>query len=135
TARIVVIDDDAGVCDLLARVLTLAGHTVQCARTGETGLAWVKAGELDCLIVDKNLPDMHGGEVVAEARRRIPGLPIVMVTAYPEPFSLGAERPDVCLEKPFESLKAIEEAVLEALDVAKAPAASPLSGLFRNRRR
>lgn len=116
TARIVIIDDEPEVCELLSRVLTRAGYEVRCALSGEEGLGSIRAGEIDCLVVDKQLPGMHGGEVAAEARRRIPGLPVVLITAHPEPFSLGVERPDVCLAKPFKSLQAIEDAVVLALE-------------------
>ncbi len=116
TARIVVIDDDVQVCELLAKVLIRAGHSVLTASSGEAGLEHVTRGQVDCLVVDKHLPGMHGAEVVAEARRRVPGLPVVLITAHPEPFSLGAERPDVCLAKPFRDLAAIEEAVAQALE-------------------
>jgi len=116
SSRIVVIDDDVQVCELVARVLTRAGHRVVTAHSGETALEHLTFGSVDCLVVDKHLPGMHGAEVVAEARRRIPGLPVVLLTAYPEPFSLGVERPDVCLAKPFRDLAAIEEAVTRALE-------------------
>lgn len=116
SARIVVIDDDVEVCELVARVLTRAGHHVITVNSGEAALEQLSQGQVDCLVVDKHLPGMHGAEIVAEARRRHPGLPVVLMTAHPEPFSLGAERPDVCLAKPFRDLVAIEEAVTQALD-------------------
>lgn len=127
TARVVIIDDEAEVCELIAKVLTRAGYEVRAALSGEEGLTHVRAGEVDCLVVDKQLPGMHGGEVVAEARRRIPGLPVVLITAHPEPFSLGTERPDVCLAKPFKSLQAIEDAVVSALE--SGATTGPLSDL------
>ncbi len=118
SSHIVVIDDDGEICDLVARVLIRAGHTVTVASSGEAALEHVTPGQIDCLVVDKQLTGMHGSEVVAEARRRIPGLPVVLITAHPEPFSLGAERPDVCLAKPFRDLLQIEEAVAQALESA-----------------
>ncbi len=115
-SRIVVVDDDTHVCELVARVLTRAGHVVITANSGEDALQYLNLGAVDCLVVDKHLPGMNGAEIVAEARRRMPGLPVVLITAHPEPFSLGAERPDVCLAKPFRDLVAIEEAVALALE-------------------
>jgi CheY-like chemotaxis protein len=113
--RVLVIDDEPEVCELLGKVLTRAGYDVVTAPTGEAGL-----GALDqsiaCLVVDKLLPHLGGLEVMAEARRRRPGLPVVLVTAHPEPFSLGDERPDAVLAKPFKNLSAIEEAVKVALE-------------------
>ncbi|MBE2249930.1 MAG: response regulator [Myxococcus sp.] len=116
--RLLVIDDDAEICTLLARTLTRAGYEVLTAQTGEAGLALLDAGPVDCLIVDKMLPGMHGGEVMAAARQRFARLPVVMISGHSEPLSFGEHRPDVTLGKPFKSLAAIEEAVAQALAVA-----------------
>lgn len=126
--RIVVIDDDAEVLALLGKVLVRAGFEVLGAGTGEAGLALVEAQEVHCVVVDKLLPQMGGLEVVAELRRRRPQLPVVLVSAHPEPFTLEAARPDVVLSKPFKSLAAIEEAVRQAVE-AKSSERGPLSNL------
>lgn len=127
-ARIVVIDDELPVAELLGKVLERAGHSVAVAHSGEAGLAVLEAQGADCLVVDKLLPQMNGLEVVAEVRRRWPNIAIVMVTAHPEPFTLDAERPDVVLTKPFKSIESVEAAVQEALEaVAKTP--GPLENL------
>jgi CheY-like chemotaxis protein len=121
--RVLVVDDEAEVCVLLARTLTRAGYEVLTAQTGEAGLALLDAGPVDCLVVDKMLPGMHGGEVMAAARRRFPGLPVVLISGHPEPFSFGDERPEVILGKPFRSLDAIEEAVAQAISAVREPSA------------
>lgn len=113
--RLLVVDDDAEVCLLVARTLTRAGYEVLTAQTGEAAVALLEAGPIDALLVDKMLPGMHGGEVMSEARRRFPNLPVVLMTGHPEPFSFAEERPDFILPKPFKSLAAIEEAVTQAL--------------------
>lgn len=110
-----IVDDDAEVCSLLGKVLVRAGYDVLTATTGEAGLEALKAGPVGCLVVDKLLPRLGGLEVMAEARRLHPGLPVVLVTAHPEPFVLGDERPDAVLAKPFKDLAAVEEAVQAAL--------------------
>jgi CheY-like chemotaxis protein len=125
-ARILVVEDEAEVCELLWKVLTRAGHDVVTAASGEAGLEVLSLGPVACLVVDKRLPGLGGLEVMAEARRRQPGLPVVLVTAHPEPFSLGDERPDAVLGKPFKSLAAVEDAVRAAID-ARPP--GPLSEL------
>jgi CheY-like chemotaxis protein len=125
STRVLVIDDEPEVCELLGKVLARAGYDVVTALSGEAGL-----GALDesvaCLVVDKLLPHLGGLEVMAEARRRRPGLPVVLVTAHPEPFSLGDERPDCVLAKPFKNLSAIEEAVKVALEARPVGALSEL---------
>ncbi len=115
TTRVVVIDDEAAVCELLGKVLGRAGYEVQLAATGEAGLALLEQGAVDCVVVDKLLPRMNGFEVMARVRERWPATPVVLMTAHPEPFTLDVERPDVVLAKPFRNLAAIEEAVAHAL--------------------
>jgi len=120
TTRIVVIDDEAEVCELIGKVLIRAGHEVLVAGSGEAGLALLEANEVHCLVVDKLLPQMGGLEVVAAVRRRWPSIAIVLVTAHPEPFNLEAQRPEVVLAKPFKNLVAVEEAVREAMETHSA---------------
>lgn len=129
--RIVVIDDEPAVCELIGKVLIRAGREVLIANTGEAGLELLAANEVHCLVVDKMLPQMNGLEVVAEVRRRWPKVAIVLVTAHPEPFNLDTERPEVVLAKPFKNLAAVEEAVREALET-HASASSANKGPLTN---
>ena len=126
SSRVVVIDDEAEVCELIGKVLIRAGYEVLIAHTGEAGLERLEKNEIHCLVVDKLLPQMGGLEVVSAARRRWPSVAIVLVTAHPEPFNLDAERPEVVLAKPFKNLAAVEEAVREALET-HAAARGPLT--------
>lgn len=126
--RVLVIDDDVDVCVLVASTLTRAGYEVLTAQTGEAGLALLEAAPVACLVVDKMLPGMHGGEVINEARRQQPGLAVVLISGHAEPLSFGEARPDVTLGKPFKSLAAIEEAIAQALAAARG-AASPVEAL------
>lgn len=116
--RILVIDDDLEINELVGKVLVRAGYQVKTATNGEDGLALLSEFPADLLIVDKNLPRMHGAEVIREARIRMPFVAVILITAFPEPFSLGQERLNGYLGKPFKSLKAIEDAVAQALDSA-----------------
>lgn len=132
--RVVVIDDEPEVCELIGKVLIRAGHEVLLAHTGEVGLALIEANQplkpIDCLVVDKLLPQMGGLEVIAAVRNRWPHVAIVLVTAHPEPFNLEAERPEVVLAKPFKNLAAVEDAVKEAIEAhaeARAETRSPLT--------
>jgi hypothetical protein len=56
---------------------------------------------------------------MAEARRRWPALPVVLMTGHPEPFQLGDARPDVVLTKPFGNLQIVADAVASAVDAAR----------------
>ncbi|MBK7860836.1 MAG: response regulator [Archangiaceae bacterium] len=118
--RILVIDDEPEVCSLLRKVLERAGYQVHTCGTGEDGLLQLAKQPVDLMVVDKNLPRMHGGEVIVQARKRCPELAVILITAFPEPFSLPPERLDGYLAKPFKSLKHIEEAVAAALEASEA---------------
>lgn len=117
-SRVLVIDDEPEVRELIGKVLVRAGHEVELAADGEAGLARLTAFEPDVLIVDKMLPQMHGAEVIARARRLRPELAVVMISAFPEPFSLGSDRLDAYLPKPFKSLQGIADTVKNALESA-----------------
>jgi CheY-like chemotaxis protein len=116
--RVMVVDDDDAVCELVSRTLTKAGFEVETAQTGEQGLERLGQFVPDCLVVDKVLPGLGGLEVMHEARRRRPGLPVVMITGYPEPFSLGEGRPDAVVLKPFSSLAALCDTVAAVIDAS-----------------
>lgn len=120
TKRILVIDDQPEVCSLVQKVLQRAGYEVVTAGSGEDGLALLEHQPIDLIIVDKNLPRMHGGEVIVHARRKLPQIAVILITAFPEPFSLPPERLDGYLAKPFKSLKTIEDAVTAALESSDA---------------
>jgi CheY-like chemotaxis protein len=119
-SKILVIDDQVEVCELLRKVLARSGHQVVTAGSGEEGLELLENDPVDLLIVDKNLPRMHGGEVIVRARKLLPQIAVILITAFPEPFSLPPERLDGYLAKPFKSLKSIEEAVGAALEASSA---------------
>ncbi|MHB8874199.1 MAG: response regulator [Myxococcaceae bacterium] len=114
--RILAVDDEEAVTMLLGRVLTRSGFTVATAGTGEEALTRLESESFDLLMVDKSLPRMSGFEVISRARALHPTLAVVMITAYPEPFTAAQERLDGYIAKPFRSLKLVEEMVKNALE-------------------
>lgn len=118
-SRVLVVDDEADVRELLAKVLARAGHEAVLAASGEEALALLEASPVDCVVVDKVLPHMHGGEVVAKVRERFPGTAVVVMTGQPTPLAFDDARPDALLSKPFKSLAAIDEAIATALQSAR----------------
>jgi DNA-binding NtrC family response regulator len=80
-ARILVAEDDPSMRDLLARILTDAGHEVFTAEDGLAAIARLK-DPLDVVITDIRMPGADGTQVLAHARRRAPDLPVVVLTAF-----------------------------------------------------
>ena len=80
--RVLVVDDDAGIRDLLDLALTNAGYAVALAEDGAAALAMVEAVAPDVILLDMRMPVLDGW-AFAEAYRRQPGqrAPIVVMTA------------------------------------------------------
>lgn len=80
--KVMVVDDDRDVLDLLCLVVEALGVSCEPAMSGEDALAMLDGGQFDLLILDKNLPGISGMETAKAARDLHPDLPIAMVTGY-----------------------------------------------------
>src|SRR6202161_4952448 len=78
--RIVVVDDDPTVADVVGRYLIRDGHSVQCAHDGYEALRLVEQHAPDLVVLDLMLPGIDGLEVCRRLRERWP-IPVVMLTA------------------------------------------------------
>jgi DNA-binding response OmpR family regulator len=105
TARILVVEDDATISDLLAYNLVRAGYEVRQERTGRSGLEAALAGAADLVLMDLMLPGLDGLTASREIKRHRPALPVIMLTARSERetmlkgFQAGA---DDYVTKPFD---------------------------------
>ncbi|HEX9052681.1 MAG TPA: response regulator [Anaeromyxobacter sp.] len=81
--RVLVVDDEPGMRDLLSRVLGDAGHAVSAVESGEEALVLLAREAFDVLVVDKNLPGIDGISVLKLVRASQPALRAIMITAYP----------------------------------------------------
>jgi len=79
---VLIIDDEAAIRESLETLLELEGYTVQCAASGEEGLARIGERSFDLVLLDLALPDRDGMDLLAEIHLQDPGLSIIMVTAY-----------------------------------------------------
>jgi DNA-binding response OmpR family regulator len=79
--RVLVIEDDRGLADVLARGLADAGHEVRVCHTGPDGVIEAMAETYDALVLDWMLPGQDGPSVCRELRRRGNHAPVLMLTA------------------------------------------------------
>ena len=103
-ARVLVIDDDETVRQVLADMLEETGHKVMQAASGPDGLALCETERVDLVITDLSMPEMSGWELAAAIRRAHPGLALGMVTGWGEQVDASeAKRHDLkfVLAKPF----------------------------------
>ena len=116
SVSILVIDDDQEVRSFLTDLLEAAGHRVEKADGGETGLRKFAESPPDLILLDFAMPGMNGAEVARAVRELRPEQPIVFVTGYAESEQLDAVLgPDApVLRKPFgiEELAAVVAANL-----------------------
>jgi two-component system, NtrC family, response regulator AtoC len=80
--QVLVVDDEANLRRILAAMLQREGHDVHLAENGEAGLQTLREHHIDLVITDLKMPRMDGMELLREALRIAPDLPIVMLTAH-----------------------------------------------------
>jgi DNA-binding NtrC family response regulator len=82
--HILIIDDEAGLRQMMARVLQRAGYEVTTAANGEDGLALASVHTFDLLYLDIRMPGLNGLEVLKIIHAKFPVLPVVLFTAQPD---------------------------------------------------
>jgi DNA-binding NtrC family response regulator len=98
--RLLLVDDEAALADLLKRYLERLGYQVDACLHPETALALLDSGlaRYELLITDLTLPLMNGEELVIKAREKVPHLRAIISSGYPyQPDTAGVE----FLQKPF----------------------------------
>jgi excisionase family DNA binding protein len=80
--RILVVDDEASIRDLLAKTLALAEYDVDTAPDGRSALERMRMTPYDLLIADLKMPGMDGLTVIREAKRYKADLPVIIITGF-----------------------------------------------------
>jgi PAS domain S-box-containing protein len=80
--RILVVDDDLGLCRSLQEILEQDGCLVEIAGDGRQALARLDSGDFDLVLSDVVMPHMDGYDLFMAVRERRPGLPVLMMTAF-----------------------------------------------------
>jgi CheY-like chemotaxis protein len=85
--KILIVDDEPHVAEILARSLSREGHSTAVAHSGEEALHLLGTTQPgpDALFLDVSMPGMSGLAVLAEIKRRRPGLPVVVITGRASP--------------------------------------------------
>jgi DNA-binding response OmpR family regulator len=103
-ARILLVDDDAGLLAVLTLAFGDAGHEVVCAGDGRAALVRLERGDIELLVTDVNMPELDGFALVRTLRARGEALPILVLTARDDEIdeALGLELgADDYVTKPF----------------------------------
>lgn len=104
TLKILLVDDEDHLQEVLGLLLELDGHQVTTAFSGEQALERAKEKKFDLVITDYKMPGMNGMDVVRSIKKENPDTSVVMITGYPtedtekEAQKLGV---DEYVAKPF----------------------------------
>ncbi len=106
--KILLIDDDAAVLEVVSLMLASEGHAVLAAGSGREGLARLESGEaVDLVLTDLAMPHMTGWDVVRAVKTSWPATPVGLITGTPEHLAEQREVVDGLIMKPvtLESLR------------------------------
>jgi len=82
SVRILVVDDDLGICSTLDELLRSAGARVETASDGVEALRCIESSEFDIVLSDVAMPNMDGSELYHAIHASHPSLPVLMMTAF-----------------------------------------------------
>jgi DNA-binding NtrC family response regulator len=82
TKRIMLIDNEEGLCRMMEAVLLDSGYAVEAHTRSFEAVDAFKAGEWDLVVTDIKMPGMDGLEVLQKVKEKDPSIPVIMITAY-----------------------------------------------------
>ena len=120
-SRVLVVDDEPRMAEVIAAALARAGHTTEVCTAGAAALVALDERGADVVVTDWKMPDMDGLAFMKAVHERRPALPVILVTAHGSvPAAVAAMREGAFdyLTKPFDNdeLRAL---VARALDLSR----------------
>jgi signal transduction histidine kinase len=120
--RVLVVDDQPILCQLLCRHLQADLHTVESAHSGSEALEKFRAGDFDLVVTDHVMEGMNGEQLAAATKKLKPGVPVILVTGYGGDSTARkqySEAIDLVLGKPL-SRAALRQAFAKVMAVDSA---------------
>lgn len=134
--QILILDDDASVRDSLQKVLEEAGYDVAAAGDGKAGLSKLRQRHFDLLLLDLDLPDMTGFDILDTVRELLSVPPVIILTGVAEACAPGSlVGAAMLLDKPVDALlllKKIREVLNQPARPQSAGAADPPAPALRD---
>ena len=119
-AKILVVDDDALLRDLLVDTLQTIGYETTGVSDGIEALQSLRNEKFDLMISDIKMPGIDGLALLRKTRRYYPDLPVLFITGVASPEIIGRASPDGFLAKPFR-INHIEEMIEDTLRLRTQP--------------
>jgi signal transduction histidine kinase/CheY-like chemotaxis protein len=124
--RVLVVDDDPRLGDLLKRMLEIDSHVVTMCTSGSAAIAHLESAPFDLVFTDLGMPEVSGWDVVAAARKLQPGICTGLVTGWGvqlEEWEISGRGVDVVVPKPY-TLAALRSTIT-ALDEVRQQRLAP----------
>lgn len=80
--KILIVDDDVDICNLLSKFLTRHGYEVHSSHTGSQAIEFLKKQKVDLVLCDFRLGDMDGTAVLAKVKELVPEAQVIIITGY-----------------------------------------------------
>jgi len=121
-ATVLLVDDNVGMVETLADILSTRGHDVTTAHSGDAALVMIRASRYDVALMDIRMPGLDGVEALKHVRALDPRMRVIMMTAYTrDELADEARRAGAVdvLPKPLDIERVF--ALVETLDVGRMP--------------
>jgi signal transduction histidine kinase len=117
TLRILVVEDEPLVREVLSVYLAEDQHEVEVAENGREGLEKYQAGTFDLVMTDRAMPEMNGDQLAIEIKKLRPDQPILLLTGFGDLMTGAGEQPpgvDLVVSKPF-TLTTLRSAIAKVI--------------------
>jgi signal transduction histidine kinase len=114
--RVLVVDDQDIICELIAEHLRADGHQVVTVVDGQEALSLFEPGVIDLVITDESMPGLTGTQLAKAVKEKSRGTPVILLTGFGDDMRSGGENPegvDCILAKPV-SASDLRSAIAEA---------------------
>ena len=114
--KILLVEDEPLVRDVIEAYLTEDAHRVESAVNGREGLEKFQAGEFDLVLTDRAMPEMNGDKLALEIKKLSPNVPVVLLTGYSDMSGKNGAPPgvDLVIAKPF-TMNSLREGIAKAI--------------------
>lgn len=118
--RLLIVDDEGQIRDMLSRHFRYLGYTVACAEHGRAALAHLACEPVHVLITDLKMPEMDGHALLRQVRSEYPLVRCLVITGYVSLMNAMAcmqEGADAMIPKPLNDLRQLEAAIVRSLAI------------------
>lgn len=117
TVKVLVVEDEPLVREVLEVYLSSDGHEVVLAENGVDGLEKFEAGQFGLVLTDRAMPEMNGDQLALAIKERSPQTPVVLLTGFGDLMQGEGEKlpgVDMVLSKPF-TMASLRDAIARSL--------------------